>query len=94
MLHAHCDLEPISEPIRLLDTASRIEAEWLDSRWIDWRDIGEEGESGTIGGCAGRLRLAGPGLEDLLWVILLATLFGIGKGAAYGAGQCRLLQAG
>jgi hypothetical protein len=35
--------------------------------------------------------LDGPGIDGLLWVVLLATLFGVGRGAAYGAGQCRLI---
>jgi hypothetical protein len=94
MLHAHCGIESIGEPVYLLDNASRLEAEWLNNCWIDWRDLSEDHELGNIGGCTGRLRLAGPGLEELLWVILLATLFGIGKGAAFGAGQCRLSQTG
>jgi hypothetical protein len=93
MLHAHCSLEPVSEPTLLCDDAARVASEWLENRWIDWR--GSEGDDMEhIGGCVGRLRLADAGLDGLLWVILLATLFGIGRGAAYGAGQCRLIPSG
>ena len=89
MLHAHCGLEPIDEPTSLCNAAARVEAAWLECRWVDWRGDGEGGGSEAVGGCVGCLRLGG-GLEELLWVVLLATLLGVGKGAAYGAGQCRL----
>jgi hypothetical protein len=92
MLYAHCGLEPVSEPARLRDEAALVEAAWLECHWIDWCGGGGGDDAENIGGCVGRLRLAGPGLENLLWVMLLATLFGFGKGAAYGAGQCRLTQ--
>lgn len=87
MLHAHCGFEPVEEPGLLREAAAQIKAEWLESRWIDWRSGRECDDPDNLGGCVGRLRLSGPGLEDVLWVILLATLFGIGRGAAYGAGQ-------
>jgi hypothetical protein len=90
MLHAHCGLEPLDDPVRLLETAARVEARWLESRWVDWHGRAGRDEPDTIGGCAGRLWLGGPELEEVLWVILLATLCGVGKGAAYGAGGCRL----
>lgn len=90
MLYAHCAIEPVAEPGMLLETAAHIEAEWLECRWIDWRELDDAMRTGSIGGLTGRLRLAGPELEELLWVVLLATLFGIGRGAAYGAGGCRL----
>ena len=90
MLHAHCGLEPVSEPAGLRDEVALVEAKWLECHWLDWREGGGGDDPESIGGCVGRLQLAGPGLENLLWIILLATLFGCGKGAAYGAGQCRL----
>lgn len=92
MLHAHCAIEPIDEPVVLLETARQIESEWLECRWIDWRELGGEGAAASVGGLVGRLRVDGPGLDELLWVVTLATVFGIGKGAAYGAGGLRLLQ--
>lgn len=93
MLHAHCAIEPVDEPSVLLEAAAHLEAEWLGSRWIDWRELGSEGITDSVGGLVGRLRLNEPGLGELLWIVLLATLFGIGKGAAYGAGGCRLFPA-
>jgi hypothetical protein len=94
MLYAHCGIEAISEPAVLCDEASQLVPVWMEHRWIDWRSNGEVGDGEGIGGCVGRLRLDGTGVEGLLWVILLATLFGVGRGAAYGAGQCRLNQSG
>lgn len=93
MLHAHCGIEAISEPARLRDEAGQIASEWLENRWIDWRGSGVGDDAESIGGCVGRLQLDGPGIDGLLWIILLATLFGVGRGAAYGAGQCRLTHA-
>jgi hypothetical protein len=90
MLYAHCGIEAVSEPAMLCDEAGQIVSEWLERRWIDWRSSGEIADGESLGGCVGRLRLGGTGIEGLLWVILLATLFGVGRGAAYGAGQCRL----
>lgn len=92
MLHAHCDIEPIDEPAMLLETSRQIDSEWLECRWIDWRELGGEGTAASVGGLVGRQRLDGPGLDELLWVVTLAAAFGIGKGAAYGAGGLRLLQ--
>ena len=31
--------------------------------------------------------------EELLWIAALATLFGVGKGSAWGSGRCRLAEA-
>jgi hypothetical protein len=90
MLHAHCHLEPVETPTRVLAAAGEVEARWTDLRWSDWR---ETGERGRVGGVTGRLLLNGEGLDKVLWVVLLATLFGVGKGAAYGAGRCRAIGA-
>ncbi len=90
MLHTYCDLDLVEEPALLIDAARRIRASWIDRRWCDWRDAGAHG---MIGGVVGSLQLAGPALDEVLWILSLAPLFGIGKGAAYGAGSCRLLLA-
>lgn len=92
MLHAHCMLETVEQADLdlLFDAASRIEGVWLESRWIDWREFDAPGRSGSVGGLTGQLKLDGLALDELLWIVLLATLFGIGRGATYGAGGCRL----
>jgi len=90
MLEAHCALEPVADPAALLQLARGIDAHWQDCKWLDWRTTADHE---PVGGLIGVLRLDGPDLQDLVWIMLLATLFGVGKGAAYGAGRCRLLAA-
>jgi hypothetical protein len=87
MLYYHCALEPVDDPALLLAAASQLDAAWTEASWIDWREMGEAGAGGKLGGLVGQLRLEGGGLDDLGWVIALATLLGIGRGATYGAGQ-------
>jgi hypothetical protein len=87
MLHYYCTLEAVDDPSPLLDAAREIEGSWTGIEWIDWREIGDDKH---LGGMTGVLRLEGAGLESLLWVILLAAQWGIGKGAAYGAGRYRV----
>jgi len=90
MLHTHCGLEPVEDPASVLAAAGDVEADWQALRWVDWR---ETGDRAVLGGVTGTLALAGAGLDRTLWVVLLATLFGVGKGATYGAGRCRLTTA-
>ena len=90
MLQAHCALEPVIDPAALLLLAQGIDGRWQDSSWVDWRTTAEQE---TVGGLLGVLQVDGPQLQNLIWIMLLATLFGVGKGAAYGAGRCRLLAA-
>ncbi|GEM_PF-380638 len=90
MLYYHCHLEPVDDPGSLLAAANQVEAVWQATSWHDWRELGEGGAVGKVGGLTGELRLDGAGLEELSWIILLAALFGIGRGAAFGSGQLRL----
>ena len=54
--------------------------------WHDWRPL--PGHRGlVVGGFMGKMSLNGPELEEIYWVFAIASLFGIGKGATYGAGQ-------
>lgn len=87
MLHTWCGLELLADPVPLLDAARRCTFSWSATSWLDWR---ETDRREPVGGLLGTLQIAGPELDDILWVLLLATLFGAGKGAAYGAGRCRL----
>lgn len=90
LLHAHCGIEPVMEPAALIQAAAAVEGKWLESCWTDWRELDGAGVVGSVGGVIGSLQLDGSALDDLLWVVLLATRFGIGKGSAYGAGSCLL----
>jgi len=87
MLHAYCILEAVDDPAPLLQAARSCRAAWHTIDWLDWRETERQER---VGGLLGSLRIDGPELDAILWVLLLATLFGVGKGAAYGAGHCRL----
>lgn len=91
MLHAHCGLEPVPEPGPLLQSAATLRGGWDEVRWIDWRETGGDE---LLGGLTGTLHIEGDALDEVLWIILLASLFGAGKGAAYGAGRFSLLPNG
>jgi hypothetical protein len=90
LLYSHCALETGEDPGLLLQAAHTCRSAWRELHWCDWRETGGEE---PVGGLLGRLELGGPQLHSLLWVLLLATLVGAGKGAAYGAGRCRLVSA-
>lgn len=93
MVYYHCGLEPVDDPAPLLSAAAQIEARWLEIHWNEVLEPGGDVASGRAGGLSGRLLLDGPGLQELLWVVALATLFGVGKGSAWGCGRCRLAAA-
>jgi hypothetical protein len=90
MLHAWCGLELGEDPAPLLQAARTCTSRWDAAGWLDWRETGRQE---PLGGLLGTLHVDGQELDRILWVVLLATLFGVGKGAAYGAGRCRLLAA-
>ena len=90
MLQAYCTLEAVDDPGPLLQAAQSCRSAWNSNGWLDWR---ETDRREAVGGLLGTLQVDGPELDTILWVLLLATLFGAGKGAAYGAGHCRLQDA-
>lgn len=90
MAYAHCGIELIEDPAPLLMAARQVEVLVNELKWHDWRRLEGEDRSQDIGGVFGRLRLAGAELEDVLWLLQVAELLQLGKGAAYGAGAFRL----
>lgn len=88
MLHACCGLEPVEDPRRLLQLAGEVEELNKELTWRDWRPLSNQGQA--VGGFVGRMSLAGPSLDEILWVLATATLFGVGKSASYGAGGLAL----
>ena len=88
LLYACCGLELADEAGWLLDAASRVAEVDSGWNWHDWRQLGEDHD--PVGGVTGHLTVEGPDNAQLGWIVALATLCGIGKGAAYGAGQLRL----
>lgn len=93
MLHAHCGLEICDDPASLLVAArgvTPLAAAWIWQDWQDWQDLGNNPQRDNLGGLTGHLVVEGSELAQLAWVAGLCTLLGIGRGAAYGAGQLRL----
>ncbi len=90
MVHAHCEVELFDDPAPLFDAAHRVEVLDERLRWRDWRVLEGGGESRELGGVVGRLDLGGEGLVELLWLLRLASLLNLGKGATYGAGHLNI----
>lgn len=90
LLAVHAGVEVVANPGYLCTLAEAVEE--VDNRllWNDWRDLQQQDGSQELGGLSGSLELHGGALIDLYWLLQLASLFGCGKGAAYGAGQLRL----
>jgi len=91
MLYYHCGLEPVEDLIPLFSMAKQVCTDWETSRWIDWHDLGDESKRVRVGGVTGQLRLSGKGHEELDWIVALSTLFGVGRGASFGAGRLDLV---
>jgi hypothetical protein len=89
MIFAHSGVELLDEPSSLLASVSRIEQLETRLSWCDWRAITGQKDL-VVGGFTGEMVLAGQAIEDIYWVLAVASLFGIGKGASYGAGRFKL----
>jgi hypothetical protein len=90
ILHAHCGLEVCDDPGQLIMCASEIETEAKQLSWQDWRSVTKSKDL-SVGGFVGQLKIAGGGIEEIFWVLAVASLLGIGKGATYGAGRVEVL---
>lgn len=89
MLFAHAGIEMPDEPAGLIDSAIMVDELEARLEWHDWRQIA--GQKGlVVGGFTGEMTVAGQAIADLYWVLAVASLFGIGKGATYGAGHFKL----
>jgi hypothetical protein len=86
MLHAHSGVEVLDDPTHLLTLMREIKV--VESRllWHDWRPL--SGQQGlVVGGFVGEMVLDSQSLDEIYWVLVVASLFGLGKGATYGAGR-------
>lgn len=89
MVYAHTGVELLDEPSSLLDSVSRIDELETRLSWSDWRAIAGQQDL-VVGGFTGEMVLSGQAIGDIYWVLAVASLFGIGKGASYGAGRFKL----
>ncbi|MDT8440405.1 MAG: hypothetical protein RQ723_01950 [Desulfuromonadales bacterium] len=94
MLHAHCGFEVCADARLFMDAAMTISQKQADWKWLDGRESGRHAPVEPMAGLIGQLLVEGREGLDCLWVIALSALFGVGRGAAYGAGQLRLEDVG
>lgn len=86
MLHAHAGVEVLEQGSDLLESLREVEELEKHLIWCDWRSMG--GQAGlSVGGFTGTMEISGSALEKIYWVLAVASLFGIGKGASHGAGH-------
>jgi len=91
MLHAHAEHEPVQDVKEIFQAAGEVVVRSRKFKWRDWKKLSGPGPVGTVGGIVGTLTVQGNGLHEISWILATASLLGIGKGAAYGAGRFRLL---
>jgi len=88
MLAVWCGCEELFDSAELLACARQLEVSQNELKWLDWRPLKSRNEAG---GVCGSVVLEGPRLASLWPILKLGELFGVGKGAAFGAGQFRLV---
>lgn len=93
MLYTWGGCEVVADPSVLLQAADSVSTVAADLHWQDWRVLQGSSHRQELGGLVGSIILSGAGLASVSWVLFLLELFNLGKGAAYGAGQC-VLRAG
>ena len=93
MLYAHCGLEVVDDPGRLLAAADRVHEVQNVLYWQDWRTLEGEGMTQDLGGIIGSVRLEGETLQSVFGILRVGSLMNVGKGAAFGAGCFRLREA-
>lgn len=87
MAATYCDLEGWVEPAALFAAAHSLHSDNRGLRWEDWRVLQGAEERHELGGLRGEMTVAGPAVERLAWLLQLAALMNLGKGAAYGCGH-------
>jgi hypothetical protein len=76
----------LDDPAQLLALVRELEVPDAQLHWHDWRSLPGRLEL-MVGGFVGQMNISGQVLEELYWVLAVASLLGIGKGASYGAGR-------
>ena len=89
MAHAHCGIDLVADPGLLLERGANLVVHQGRLAWQDWRSLEGDDRSVDLGGLTGTVTFSTTE-EDLLALLHLGSLLGIGKGAAYGAGHYAL----
>jgi len=89
MLASWAELEDVFEVRDLLECSENLFESENSLAWQDWRPLRKRED---VGGLSGAVILSGPELKDLWPILKIGELFGIGKGAAFGAGRYRLIK--
>ncbi len=87
MVSCHCGVDMALDRDALSQLAAGVEVLEYQLFWQDWRLLRGDYQRQKLGGVLGSLRVSGPSLDDVLWILQLGQLLNSGKGAAYGAGQ-------
>lgn len=90
MAHAHCGIDLVDDPRLLLEGTGALAIAETHLSWRDWRSLQAPDGSVELGGLTGSVLFDTPAERDLLALLQLGSLLGVGKGAAYGAGHYRL----
>lgn len=91
MLYAHCCLDLEVDSQALLAMAESVETQKSDLEWNDWRELQGADHNLLLGGIEGSIDLYGSALVDLVPYLYLGSLMNLGKNAAYGAGNYRVV---
>lgn len=91
VLGQHLKTNLIESPNVLIERAVKLEPLDNGLAWQDWRTLDRGQERQELGGVSGSLTLSGEGIDELYWILQLGSLFNLGKGASFGAGQYRLI---
>lgn len=90
MFYAWGGLEWTDDSSYLIEQAAAVEVIASDLAWHDWRTLDGITGSQDLGGVTGGLVLGNVKSDIIFSVIALASLFNIGKSAAYGCGAFRI----
>ncbi len=90
VLAHHGGVELAPDISTFVQYANQLETVSNCLRWKDWRRLQHMHGGQNLGGVIGDVTVKGSTLGELLWLLQLGSLFNIGKGAAYGAGQYQL----
>lgn len=87
MLAAWADLEDVFDVRYLLDCSRKLVESDSRFSWKDWHPLDN---NDSAGGLIGSVALSGAELGSVWPLLKIGEQFGLGKGAAYGAGRYRL----